>query len=68
MTPAGQKGKVMRQQAERGELVKLVLKYCEGCGTLGLRQEAGSVYCLACERRLAGQASSRGPRIPGRRI
>ncbi len=31
----------------------LELKYCERCGTLGLRHEAsGQIYCTACAREM----------------
>lgn len=58
----------MRQQAERGELVKLVLKYCEGCGTLGLRAEGQGSYCLACQQRMQGHAQRGTLRTPGRQV
>jgi hypothetical protein len=58
----------MKQPTERGELVKLVLKYCECCGALGLRAEGQGGYCLACQQRLAGHARRGKLRTPGRRV
>ena len=42
---------------------RLEVKYCEGCGALGLRP-AGSdqVYCVTCDRSIGGAARSRRAR------
>ncbi len=37
---------------ERGEAVKLELKYCERCGGLWIRASATNVYCPRCTARL----------------
>lgn len=36
------------------EMQHLEMKYCERCGTLGLRQEGSQqVYCAGCTREMA---------------
>ncbi len=35
-------------------MTAFVLKYCERCGTLGLRdEESDRIYCQKCERKMA---------------
>ncbi len=39
--------------------IKLELKYCERCGTLGLRPQGSDLlFCAACVRAMAGLARS----------
>ena len=41
---------------------RVELKYCEGCGGLGIREcGGGRVYCDDCTRKLAEQAVSKTP-------
>ena len=61
-----------QQGGAKGE-TRVELKYCEGCGGLGVRDcGGGQVYCNDCARKLAEMAvsktTSRRPTLPvGRR-
>jgi hypothetical protein len=61
------------QQGKEKSETRVELKYCEGCGGLGVRVcGGGQVYCNDCARKLAEMAvsktTSRRPTLPvGRR-